>query len=251
MDALQAIADRHNLVIVEDAAHAVGTRYHGKLVGALGKLTAFSFYANKNLTTAEGGMVTTDDRALSEVIQLLRLHGLSRDAWERFATRRLMKSDVLLPGYKCNMPDLAASIGIHQLHKQEVFLEIRERHARKYDEAFANLPVRIQPRPRDLAQNRHSLHLYVLVLEADGWRVHRDRVIDALLMENIGAALHYRAIHTHPYYRKKYGYKPEDYPHAYEAGEHILSLPLTPGMSDTDVEDVVSAVYKVARTYVG
>ena len=152
-------------------------------------MTAFSFYANKNLTTAEGGMVTTDDPVSSETIQLLRLHGLSRDAWKRFATRRLMKSDIILPGYKFNMPDLAAAIGIHQLHKQEAFLEIRERYARIYDQAFADMPVRFQPRPRDLEQNRHSLHLYVLMLEADGWRVHRDTVIDALLMENIRCRL--------------------------------------------------------------
>jgi dTDP-4-amino-4,6-dideoxygalactose transaminase len=249
IDALQATADQHNLVTVEDAAHAVGTRYHGKPVGAFGKLTAFSFYANKNLTTAEGGMVTTDDLRLAEMIQSLRLHGLSLDAWQRFATRRLMKSDILMSGYKFNMPDLTAAIGIHQLHRQEKFLRIRERYARRYDEAFARLPVRLQPRPRDLNENRHSLHLYLLMLEAGSWRVHRDMVINALLMENIGAALHYRAIHTHPYYRTKYGYSPEDYPYAYEIGENILSLPLTPGMSDTDVEDVVNAVHKVARAY--
>jgi dTDP-4-amino-4,6-dideoxygalactose transaminase len=250
MDALQAIAERYNLAIVEDAAHAVGTRYHRKMVGSLGNLTAFSFYANKNLTTAEGGIVTTNDPTSAEALQLLRLHGLSRDAWKRFATRRLMQSDIILPGYKYNMPDLAAAIGIHQLHKQEPFLKIRECYARRYDAAFADLPVRFQPRPSDLEQNRHGLHLYVLILDADGWQVPRDTVIEALLMENIGAALHYRAIHVHPYYRKKYGYKPDAYPHAYEAGDHILSLPLTPGMSDADMDDVVKAVHKVARVYV-
>jgi len=249
MEALQAITGRHHLAIVEDAAHAVGTRYHGKMVGALGNLTAFSFYANKNLTTAEGGMVTTDDPVLAEKIQLLRLHGLSRDAWKRFATRQLMKSDILLPGYKCNMPDLAAAIGIHQLRKQERFLEIRERYARMYDEAFADLPVRFQPRPLDLRQNRHSLHLYVIILERGRRRAQRDRVIDALLKENIGATLHYRAIHTHPFYRQKYHYKPADYPRAYQVGEHILSLPLTPGMNDRDADDVMTAVRKVARAY--
>jgi dTDP-4-amino-4,6-dideoxygalactose transaminase len=250
LEALQRIADRHGVVIIEDAAHAVGTRYHGKLVGTLGKVASFSFYANKNLTTAEGGMVTTDDPTLADMVQLLRLHGLSRDAWQRFATRRLMKSDIVLPGYKCNMPDLAAAIGIHQLRKQEEFLAVREHYARRYDAAFADVPVRLQPRPRDLTQNRHSLHLYVLILEPGAWRVHRDHVIVALLRENIGAALHYRAVHTHPYYRNKYGFTPEDYPHAYQAGERILSLPLTPGMSESDIEDVINAVYKVASAYV-
>ncbi len=248
MDALQSLAERHGLAIVEDAAHATGTRYHGRMVGAIGRLTNFSFYANKNLTTAEGGMLTTDDAALDEKIRVLRLHGLSRDAWKRFATRRLMRSDVLVPGYKFNMPDLAASLGIHQLHKQERFLEIREAHARVYDTAFADLPVRTQPRPSD-ARDRHGLHLYVLLLEPGRWKVHRDQLVDALLAEGIGAALHYRAIHAHPYYREKYSYRPEDYPHAYAAGENILSLPLTPGMAEADLQDVIAAVRKVAEAY--
>jgi dTDP-4-amino-4,6-dideoxygalactose transaminase/glycosyltransferase involved in cell wall biosynthesis/ubiquinone/menaquinone biosynthesis C-methylase UbiE len=249
MKALQAIAAKHNLVIIEDAAHAVGTLHQGRNAGAMGRVASFSFYANKNLTTAEGGMVTTDDEALADTIRTLSLHGLSRDAWKRFTTRRLMKSDILMPGYKFNMPDLAAAIGIQQLRKQARFMEIRQQHARKYDEAFAGLPVRLQPRPPDLEQNRHSLHLYVLILEAGRWRVDRDDIIEALLKENIGAALHYRPIHTHPFYQEKYGYKPEDYPYAYHVGKHILSLPLTPGMSDADVMDVVKAVHKIARAY--
>lgn len=249
MDALQAIAAKHNLSIIEDAAHAVGTRYHERNAGALGRIASFSFYANKNLTTAEGGMVTTDDATLADRIRTLSLHGLSRDAWKRFATRRLMKSDIVMPGYKFNMPDLAAAIGIQQLRKQEKFMEIRQQHARRYDEAFANLPVRFQPRPPDVEQNRHSLHLYLLILEDGRWRANRDDIIEALLKENIGAALHYRAIHTHPFYKEKYGYKPEDYPHAYQVGEHILSLPLTPGMTDADVQDVIKAVHKIARAY--
>jgi dTDP-4-amino-4,6-dideoxygalactose transaminase/glycosyltransferase involved in cell wall biosynthesis/SAM-dependent methyltransferase len=249
MEALQAIATKHDLAIIEDAAHAVGTRSLGRSAGAFGRVASFSFYANKNLTTAEGGMVTTNDQALADRIRTLSLHGLSRDAWKRFNSRRLMKSDVLLPGYKFNMPDLSASLGIQQLRKQERFMEIRERHARRYDEAFAGLPVRLQPRPANKEQSRHSLHLYLLVLEAGRWRVHRDQLIEALLRENIGAALHYRAIHTHPFYREKYGYKPEDYLQAYRVGERILSLPLTPGMTDADASDVIKAVHKIAKAY--
>ena len=249
MDSLQAIATKHGIAIIEDAAHATGTRYRGRMVGSIGKLTAFSFYANKNLTTGEGGMLTTDDTALDEKIRVLRLHGLSRDAWKRFATRRLMKSDIIMPGYKFNMPDLAAAIGIHQLHKQEKFLEVRERYAQSYDAAFESLPVILQPRPRDLSFNRHSLHLYLLMLKPGRWRVHRDQVIDALLAENVGAALHYRAIHTHPYYREKYGYKPYDFPVALRVGESVLSLPLVPQMTERDVQDVVGAVRKVIAAY--
>lgn len=249
MDAIGEIAQRHKLAIVEDAAHATGTRYKGRMVGSIGTLTSFSFYANKNLTTAEGGMVTTDDPTLAEQLMIYRLHGLSRDAWKRFSTRTLMLSDVIAPGYKFNMPDLAAALGLPQLRKQEAFLATREQYACYYDQAFAPLPVRLQPRPADLEQNRHALHLYVLILEQGAFRVHRNDIINALLAENIGAALHYRALHTHPYYRETYNYRPEDYPNAYFVGEHILSLPLTPGMSQKDLDDVVAAVNKVLRHY--
>jgi dTDP-4-amino-4,6-dideoxygalactose transaminase len=251
METLLEIADSASLQLIEDAAHAVGARHEGKMVGSIGGLSAFSFYANKNLTTAEGGMLTTDDADLEARIRLLHLHGLERDAWKRFRTRSRMSSDIVLPGYKFNMTDIAAAIGIHQLRKQERFLEIRESHARCYDEAFADLPVSRQPRPRDLDTNRHGLHLYTLVLTPGRWRAHRNDVISALLAENIGAAAHYRTIHTQSYYRKKYGFQPNDYRNAYRISEHILSLPLTPGMSAGDVQDVIEGVHKVARAYAG
>lgn len=247
MNELKNISESRGIPIVEDAAHAIGTRYNGKMAGSFGDLAAFSFYANKNLTTAEGGMVTTDDVDLIKEIRMLSLHGLSSDAWKRYKNRRLVKSEIMHPGYKHNMPDIMASIGIHQLAKQEKFLKSRQRIAVIYDEAFKDLPFRRQYRPLDLENNRHSLHLYVLIIEEPYWRVNRDDLIDALLMENIGAAIHYQTIHTHPYYKAKYGFEPSDYPHAYEIGENILSLPLTPGMSHEDVENVVHAVLKVAR----
>ncbi len=250
MDALQQIADQHQLAIIEDAAHAVGTRFNSRMAGTLGKLASFSFYANKNLTTAEGGMVTTDDERLAEIIRRLRLHGLSRDAWKRFDSRQLLATDIKQPGYKHNMPDIAAAIGIQQLQKQERFLKIRERYAQMYDEALADLPVRLQPRPLPTERNRHSLHLYVLMLDENRWRVSRDEVVEALLQENIGAAIHYPAIHTHTFYRTKYGYQPEDFPHALSISRRILSLPLTPSMSDADAADVLRAVRKVAAAFV-
>ncbi len=261
------IAERYNLAVIEDAAHAVGARYNGKMVGSSLQrlqapagssgmpnsrscsLTCFSFYANKNLTTAEGGMVTTDDSGLAEMLEIYSLHGLSRNAWQRYASRTLMLSDVILPGYKFNMPDLAAALGLVQLRKQEAWLEQRERYALNYDAAFDGLPVRRQPRPTDHTSNRHALHIYALILEPGAFRVHRNDIINALLAENIGAALHYRALHTHPFYKDKYGYHSEDFPHAFEVGEHILSLPLTPGMDDQDVKDVVRAVSKVLSYY--
>ncbi|WP_423224721.1 DegT/DnrJ/EryC1/StrS family aminotransferase [Candidatus Amarolinea aalborgensis] len=249
MAEIMEIARQHNLTLVEDAAHAVGARYNGRLIGNLGNLACFSFYANKNLTTAEGGMVTTDDDAMAERIAVYRLHGLSRHAWQRYASRRLMLSDAIYPGYKYNMPDLLASLGIHQLRRVEDGLLTRERYARVYDEAFAEIPgVRLQPRPGD-GLNRHGLHLYVLVLDLAHFRVSRNQIIDSLLAENIGAALHYRALHMHPYYRDTFGYEPEDFPAAASVGESILSLPLTPCISEQDAADVIEAVRKVLAGY--
>jgi dTDP-4-amino-4,6-dideoxygalactose transaminase len=249
MDEIMSLAKQNNLVVIEDAAHAVGTRYKGRMIGGLGNLACFSFYANKNLTTAEGGMVTTDDDDLAEKIEIYRLHGLSKHAWQRYSSRKLLLSDAIYPGYKYNLTDLAASLGIHQLKKQENFWAIRERYAHIYDGAFGHMPgVRLQPRPQD-GENRHALHLYVLILDLKQFRVPRNQIIDALLAENIGAALHYRALHTHPYYAQTYGYVPADYPNAALIGESILSLPLTPGMTEVDVNDVIEAVNKVFSVY--
>ena len=249
MDALNGVAESSGLTVIEDAAHAVGARYKGRMAGALARAASFSFYANKNLTTGEGGMLTTDDEGLAERVRLLRLHGLGGDAWRRFSTRRLMKSDVILPGYKFNMTDIAAGLGLVQLRRQEKFMETRERYAALYDEAFRALPVRRQPRPDPRTGDRHALHLYALILDAPRWRVTRDRVVEALLAENVGAAIHYRAVHVHPFYRDKYGHPPEEFPHAHAIGENILSLPLTPAMSEGDVADVIAAVNKVAEAY--
>ncbi len=249
MDEIIDLARQHDLAVVEDAAHAVGARYRGRMIGGLGNTTCFSFYANKNLTTGEGGMVTTDDDTVAEKIEIYRLHGLSKHAWQRYSARRLLLSDALYPGFKYNMPDLMASLGIHQLKKQEAFLSIRERYACLYDEAFGAMSgVRLQPRPQGPA-DRHGLHLYVLILDPDRFQVSRNQIIDALLAENIGAALHYRAIHTHPYYQQAYGYRPKDFPVAATVGNSILSLPLTPCMTEADVQDVITAVDKVLAAY--
>jgi len=249
MDDILLLADQHDLVIIEDAAHAVGTRYRGRMIGEIGDLTCFSFYANKNLTVGEGGMITTADEELADRIAVYRLHGLSKHAWQRYTSQRLVLSDAVYPGYKYNMPDLMASLGIHQLAKLEGFLKTRERYARIYDEVFATLPgVRLQPRPKDDA-NRHALHLYALILDPAQFKVSRDQIINALLAENIGAALHYRAVHMHPFYRETFGYKPEDYPVAASVGESILSLPLVPCMTEPDLADVIEGVTKVLSAY--
>lgn len=249
MDELRNIADNNDLRIIEDAAHAIGTRYKGKMIGGLANLTCFSFYANKNLTTAEGGMITTEEDTEADILEIYRLHGMSKDAWNRYRSRQLMLSDAIYPGYKYNLTDLQASLGIHQLRKQEEFLSIRERHAQLYDDAFQDLPgVRRQTRPEN-TENRHALHLYVLILDPEQFLVDRNQIVAALLAENIGAAIHYRALHTHPYYREQFGFKPDDYPNAFNIGSNIFTLPLSPGMSEADVFTVISAVYKVLTAY--
>jgi dTDP-4-amino-4,6-dideoxygalactose transaminase len=248
MAELREIAHAHGLVLIEDAAHAVGARYDATMIGGQGGLTCFSFYANKNLTTGEGGMITCDQEDLAAELEVWRLHGLSRDAWGRYRSRRLMKSEALHPGYKYNMTDLQASLGIHQLRKQETFLGIRERLARRFDAAFDRMDgVRRQPRPD--GGTRHALHLYVLVLDPACFRADRDEIVTALRAENIGAAIHYRALHTHPYYRGRFAYHPADFPVAASVGENIFTVPLTPGMTDADADDVIEAVTKVLCAY--
>lgn len=249
MDAIHGIANAHKLAVIEDAAHAIGTRYRGRMIGGMGNLTSFSFYPNKNMTTGEGGAIIVDDPALAEQLQAYRLHGLNKHAWQRYTSHRLMLSDVVVPGYKFNMTDMQASLGIHQLNKLESFLEIRTKYARLYDEVFANWDgIRLQLRPEN-AEDRHALHLYTLIISPERFKVSRNQIIDAILAENIGAALHYRALHTHPYYVRTFGYKPEDYPHALTVGESIFSLPLSPKMTDKDVEDVITAVSRVLKAF--
>lgn len=248
--ALAALGDRHGFAIIEDAAHAVGTRYERRMAGSLGRVASFSFYANKNLTTAEGGMVTTDDESIVDQLTTLRVHGLTQDAWHRCSARALAKYEVVAAGYKCNLPDLLAAIGLEQLRKQEHFLSVRELYASKYDQFVDGLPARHQPRPADLECNRHSLHLYVVTLDPGRWSRSRDEIVAALLAENVGVAVHYRALHVEPYYRRKYGYSPNDYPNAWRVGENSFSLPITPAMSEADIESVIYAMRKVATAYV-
>lgn len=250
MDNILAIAQAHHLTVIEDAAHAVGTKYKGRMIGSISPLTNFSFYANKNLSTAEGGMVTTDDAALEEKLRVYHLHGLSRDAWKRYHTKQFSLSEVVLPGYKYNMTDIQASLGLHQLRKQESFIARREEIAAFYDEAFSELDgiVRTVARPHD-GQSRHPLHLYVLLLDLTRLKTDRNQIISALLAENIGAALHYQPLHMHPFYLSKYGYAPDDLPVAKRVGESILSLPLVPQMTERDAQDVVEGVRKVLNAW--
>ena len=250
MDAISAFCRDNDLILIEDAAHAIGAEYKGQMIGSLGDFTCFSFYPNKNMTTGEGGAVTTNREEFVETLKVMRLHGLSADAWRRFASKRLILSEAISPGFKYNMTDLQASLGIHQLRRLPQFLSRREEIADYYDTAIPeSWGVRKQYRPDPALGTRHALHLYVLILEQGAFSVSRNEIVEALLAENIGAAIHYRALHAQPFYQQTYGYELADFPTAGDLGENILTIPCSPGMTDDDAETVVRGVRKILDYY--
>jgi len=241
MVAIGDIAKRHRLKVVEDAAHALPSTLGGRLVGTLdSEATVFSFYANKTITTGEGGMLVTRDEALAKRARVMRLHGMNRDAFDRFtATVPSWYYEVVAPGFKYNLTDIAAALGIHQLKRVRGFQLRREQIAARYDAAFAGLPVITPPRPA--AGDLHAWHLYVLRLGDDAG-VNRDRFIERLFDVGIGCSVHYIPLHLHPYWRDRYALTPEMYPHSQRAYERMVSLPLYTLMTDDDVERVIAAV---------
>lgn len=245
MDPIQELARTHGLTVIEDAAHAIPTRYKGRMVGTLSPLTCFSFYATKNLTTGEGGMVTTDDDRYADRIRLMALHGMSRDAWKRYTQGGAWSYEVLAPGFKCNLTDVAAAIGLPQLAHCDAFHRRRLEIVRKYNEAFAPLPGISIPAARD--EMAHGWHLYVIRIDPDRIRISRDAFIDRLAERKIGVSVHFIPLHTQPYYRDTYGYRPNDFPRALAAFQRIISLPLYAKMSDGDVQDVIDAVSQIAE----
>lgn len=251
LEGLGRVIGSRPIAVIEDAAHAIGAQYGGKRIGVHSPLVNFSFYANKNLSTAEGGMVTTNDAELEGKLRVYHLHGLSRDAWKRYHVKTYAPPEIVAPGFKYNMSDLQASLGLHQLRRQEGFLTRREEIAAMYDAAFEELDgmVTTQFRPHD-GSARHALHFYPLVVDTTRVRVSRNELINALLAENIGVSMHFQPLHEMPYYRDKYGYAPEDLPNAHRIGATEISLPLQPQMSDEDAQDVVRAVEKVLRAFV-
>lgn len=252
MSTLLDIAQHENLAVIEDAAHAIPAAYRGRSTGAqppscsVPVLTCFSFYATKNLTTGEGGMVTGSCAAIDEA-RLWSLHGMSRDAWKRYSAEGSWFYEVVRPGFKYNMTDLQASIGLHQLRKQWKFRARRAEIARRYNAVFSQMESLLVPAQRPDVE--HSWHLYVLRLRLDRLNISRKEFIEELGERKIASSVHFIPIHLHPYFRDRYGYKPEDFPVAYREFQRILSLPLYPGMSDQDVEDVIEAVVCIARKH--
>lgn len=246
LDPLNQIAAAHRLSVVEDAAHALPASYRGRRIGSGSNPVAFSFYATKNLTTGEGGMLTGDPAFLDDA-RVVSLHGMSRDAWKRYEKGGSWFYEVVLPGFKYNMTDIQASLGLWQLQKLSAFQRRRREVVSAYHQAFCGHPA-LEP-PSCRGDVEHAWHLYVLRLRLERLAIGRDRFIEELAKRNIGVSVHFIPVHMHPYYAKKYGWRPEDFPVAHREYQRILSLPLHAGMSDADVSDVVAAVHDVADTF--
>lgn len=251
MGALDSLARERGLLIVEDAAHAVGAELDGIRIGGGENPACFSFYPNKNMTTGEGGMITLADESIAEQLRVLRLHGLSTDAWRRYSSKGLVPSVVTRHGWKYNMTDIQAALGLVQLRRLDGFQARREEMARAYDEAFADLPADRQERHETREGHRHALHLYVLLLHLDRLTVGREQVVLALREENIGASLHYPGMYQHPWYRKVLGAERDRLPNADWVTDRTMTLPMSPSMTDGDVADVIAATRSVLNHYRG
>ncbi|MBT9489316.1 MAG: DegT/DnrJ/EryC1/StrS aminotransferase family protein [Rubrivivax sp.] len=244
MPALLALAKQHGLKVVEDAAHALPTTSAGRLVGTLDSdATVFSFYANKTITTGEGGMLVTRDAALAKRAQVMRLHGMNRDAFDRFtATVPSWYYEIVAPGFKYNLTDIAAALGLHQLKRLPAFQQKREQLAARYNKGLRGLPVILPPPPAP--GDTHAWHLYVLRL-ADGAPIGRDALIEALYAAGIGCSVHYIPLHLQPYWRERYGLQAAMFPHSQHAYEQMLSLPLYTRMTDADVDRVLAVLHRL------
>jgi dTDP-4-amino-4,6-dideoxygalactose transaminase len=243
MDALVTIARRRGLMIIEDCAHAVETTYKGKQAGTFGSFGCFSFYVTKNMTTGEGGMILTKDESYADRLKILALHGMSKDAWRRFSDDGYKHYYVVECGYKYNMMDIQAAIGIHQLRRIQKNWERRQEIWATYQREFAGLPLTLPAQPDE--GTRHAYHLYTVLIDPERTNLTRDQFIADMTAENIGVGVHYQSIPVHPYYQERFGWRPEDYPHSLRIGQQTVSLPLSPKLTDHDVADVIRAVHKV------
>lgn len=247
MKSILRIAKDNNLKVIEDGAHAFGAQYHSKKIGNIGDLTSFSFYVTKNLITGEGGMVTTNNKKYADFIELFALHGMSRGAWQRYSDQGFKHYLIQAPGFKYNMMDLQAAIGIHQFKRFEENQKRRLKIWKIYNQAFSDLPLTT---PKDPEPNTiHAYHLYTILVDTDKLKVSREVIQDALHAENIGVGIHFIALHLHPFYKKKYKLKRGDFPKAEFISDRTISIPFSARLSDQDVEDVISAVRKVILYY--
>ena len=248
MEAIQGVASRHGLSVIEDAAHALPASYRGVRVGAISELTAFSFYATKTLTTGEGGMVTTDNDDLAKRIRMMRLHGIGRDAWKRYSAEGSWHYEVLDSGYKYNLTDIQSAIGIVQLAKCDSMNSARGQIAARYSKGFAEERALQVP---TVADDRTSAwHLYVLRLNLEEISTTRSEMIEKLKERGIGTSVHFIPLHMHPYYQRAYGYRADDFPVATEQYQRYLSLPIFPGMTSSQVDYVIESVLEIIKAAV-
>jgi len=246
MSELSALAVEHDLRIIEDCAHAIETEYQGQKAGTIGDCGVLSFYSTKNIVTGEGGMLLTNNEEVATRVRKLALHGMSQDAWKRFSDDGYKHYEVEEVGYKYNMMDLQAAIGIHQISRVDSYWQHRMTVWQKYNAAFADLPVRLPAKFEP--KSRHALHLYTLIIDESKSKVTRDQFMTALHRRNIGTGVHYRAISGYPVYQRRFGWRPEDYPVADAIGRGTVSIPLSAKLSDEDVADVITAVREVLLT---
>jgi dTDP-4-amino-4,6-dideoxygalactose transaminase len=242
MERLNSIRDQHGVLIIEDAAHAIGAEWRGRRIGAFGNVAAFSFYVTKNISTIEGGALMTEDPEIAEEVERLGLHGLSLGAWQRFSDTGFRHYEVVTPGFKYNMTDVQAAVGLHQLPRLDQWIDRRAALWERYDRLLADLPLQTPAGPEP--DTRHARHLYQIVVSPEA-PVTRDRLLDELTKRKIGTGVHYRGVHLHPFYRDKYGLVPEAFPVATAISDRTLSLPLSPKVSDADQDDVVAALTEV------
>jgi len=245
MDSIRDIAQRHNLAVIEDAAHALPARYRNRMVGTIGDITCFSFYATKTITTGEGGMITTDNDEYAERMRIMSLHGISKDAWKRYTAEGSWRYDILFPGYKYNLTDIAGALGVEQLKKCCRFYETRKQLAHRFDHAFANIPALTIPFVDDAVE--HAWHLYVIQLNLEQLAINRDRFIEELKLVNIGTSVHFIPLHLHPFYRDALHYDASEFPRATQAFDQIISLPLFTRMTSQDQQDVIDAVQNTIK----
>lgn len=254
MEPLDRLALDNNLSLVEDAAHALPSSYHGAMIGSrrpgldsAQQLVCFSFYATKTMTTGEGGMICTDDEGLAERCRLMSLHGISKDAWKRYTAEGSWYYEIITPGFKYNLTDIASAIGLAQLQRLDAMSLRRAEIADRYTKSFSGLPQLDTPSARPSVE--HSWHLYPLRLRVDMLSIDRGGFIEELRARNIGASVHFIPLHLHPYYRDTYGLAPEDFPVANREYQREVSLPIYSAMTDEDVNDVVEAVIDIVRTF--
>ncbi len=252
IDAIYKIAAKYGLAVIEDAAHAFPTKYKGQFIGNTNSqdvkaAVCFSFYATKTISTGEGGMICTEDDDIADRCRIMALHGISRDAWKRYTAEGSWYYEIIAPGYKYNFTDIAAGVGIAQLHKAEKMWKRRCEIASHYDSAFAGQTALETPFNR--ADCQHSWHLYMLRLNLERLKIDRNRFIEELKARNIGVSVHFIPLHLHPYYREKYGYKSEDYPVSYSEYLREISLPIYSKMTDQDIRDVIDAILGICQQF--